>query len=168
MNEIDTEPSSDDLSADVSDSLMTFDLRKVIARLLGDLTSIVKQYHELWNNKGNESELRSLKTEIFQYLQRGILYVLISADQSCASCFTTEKVIDRIVELGNSVTEEQIITMLVRAMGYEPEDAEGGGWASGYILAAVSNGIIESAESISAAMASRKIVAQFFFNALFS
>ena len=65
------------------------------------------------------------------------------------------------------VTQQQIIKMLICAWGYDADAERLGGWATGYAKVAEELGIIESANSISSAEASRSLVAEWIYNILY-
>lgn len=65
------------------------------------------------------------------------------------------------------VTQQQMIKMLVCAWGYEYDAENLGGWPNGYIQVAESLGIIEDADYIANAPASRSMVAEWAYNVLY-
>lgn len=64
------------------------------------------------------------------------------------------------------VTYEQAVTMIMRALGYEPDAAQKGGYPLGYMLVAGETGVTTGVKGVMAVPASRGIVAQLLNNAL--
>ena len=65
-----------------------------------------------------------------------------------------------------NVTVEQAVKMLVVALGYEPMAAAKGGYPTGYMVVANTNGITEGIAAAQTAAATRGAVAQLVYNAL--
>ena len=65
-----------------------------------------------------------------------------------------------------NVTVEQAVKMLVVALGYEPMAAAKGGYPTGYMVVANTNGITEGVAAAQTAAATRGAVAQLVYNAL--
>ncbi len=65
-----------------------------------------------------------------------------------------------------NVTFEQAVKMLVVALGYEPMAAQKGGYPTGYMVVANTNGITEGISAAQNAPASRGVVAELVYNAL--
>ena len=65
------------------------------------------------------------------------------------------------------VTQQQMIKMLVCAWGYKYDAERFGDWPNGYIQVAENLGIIEDADYISDAAASRSMVAEWAYNILY-
>ena len=65
-----------------------------------------------------------------------------------------------------NVTVEQAVKMLVVALGYEPMPAAKGGYPTGYMVVANTNGITEGVAAAQTAAATRGAVAQLVYNAL--
>ena len=65
-----------------------------------------------------------------------------------------------------NVTVEQAVKMLVVALGYEPMATAKGGYPTGYMVVANTNGITEGVAAAQTAAATRAIVSQLVYNAL--
>lgn len=66
----------------------------------------------------------------------------------------------------DSVTQQQIIKMIVCAMDYESKADELGGWFSGYLSVAQELGIVSSDEIVTSDEASRWQVSMYIFNCI--
>ncbi len=64
------------------------------------------------------------------------------------------------------ITYEQAITLVTRALGYEPAAESRGGYPYGYLIVANENGLLDSVKGTQGAPASRGLVAQIVDNAL--
>ena len=66
----------------------------------------------------------------------------------------------------DSVTFEEAVAIIVRALGYEPAAEDKGGFPTGYMLIASSNQLLRGIDAASAEPAKRGDIAQLVFNAL--
>ncbi len=64
------------------------------------------------------------------------------------------------------VTLQEAVTIIVRAMGYEPAAADRGGYPAGYLYIASSNQLLRGIDGVTSAPATRGDVAQLIFNSL--
>ena len=64
------------------------------------------------------------------------------------------------------VTFEEAVTIIVRALGYEPAAADKGGYPTGYMFIASSNQLLRGIEAVASEPAKRGDVAQLVFNAM--
>ena len=66
----------------------------------------------------------------------------------------------------DQVSYQEMVKMLVVALGYAPAAADMGGWPTGYLVVASQYGVLEDTANMGAAPATRGVVAQLTFNAL--
>ena len=66
----------------------------------------------------------------------------------------------------DQVSYQEMVKMLVVALGYAPAAADMGGWPTGYLVVASQQGVLENTTNTGAAPATRGVVAQLTFNAL--
>lgn len=66
----------------------------------------------------------------------------------------------------DQVSYQEMVKMLVVALGYAPAAADMGGWPTGYLVVASQQGVLENTTNVGAAPATRGVVAQLTFNAL--
>ncbi|MBQ2967177.1 MAG: S-layer homology domain-containing protein [Clostridia bacterium] len=66
----------------------------------------------------------------------------------------------------DQVSYQEMVKMLVVALGYAPAAADRGGWPTGYLVVASQYGVLEDTTNVGAAPATRGVVAQLTFNAL--
>lgn len=66
----------------------------------------------------------------------------------------------------DQVSYQEMVKMLVVALGYQPAAADKGGWPTGYLVVASQYGVLDDTTNGGAAPATRGVVAQLTFNAL--
>ncbi len=66
----------------------------------------------------------------------------------------------------DQVSYQEMVKMIVVALGYAPAAADMGGWPTGYLVVASQQGVLENTTNVGAAPATRGVVAQLVFNAL--
>ncbi|MBR3943132.1 MAG: S-layer homology domain-containing protein [Clostridia bacterium] len=66
----------------------------------------------------------------------------------------------------DQVSYQEMVKMLVVALGYAPAAADMDGWPTGYLVVASQQGVLENTTNVGAAPATRGVVAQLTFNAL--